>query len=468
MKVILLIDFGSTFTKVTAVDLKNEIILGCASSFTTVNSDINEGLNNAIEKLEQKIGKLKDYTCLACSSAVGGLRMVISGLVENVTSKAAKEACLGAGAKVLKTYSYEISEEDLDEIDKINPEIFLLCGGTDGGDKKCILHNANMISKSKSNFPIIIAGNKEANYKCKNILKNKEIYIVDNVMPEFGKLNIHSAQNKIREIFLKKIIYAKGISKVDSLISGILMPTPSSVLKALELLSMGYEEESGIGELMAIDLGGATTDVYSVAEGYPQDSNIIYKGIEEPYIKRTVEGDIGMRYSIEGVVEEVGIDKISQMTSLSKEKASQMIQYLKYNPYIISKEKEFINLDLAIAAKAVEIATKRHCGTKEEIYTSNGLAYLQKGKDLTQIKNIIVTGGSLIHLSETYNVIKYALYDTNDPTSLRPKSSEILVDKKYILYAMGLLSQLYPKIAIRIMKKELKYDGNQKQKNSER
>ena len=468
MKVILLIDFGSTFTKVTAVDLNNEIILGCASSFTTVNSDINEGLSNTIEKLEQKIGKLKDYTCLACSSAAGGLRMVISGLVENVTSKAAKEACLGAGAKVLKTYSYEISEEDLDEIDKINPEIFLLCGGTNGGDKKCILHNANMISKSKSNFPIIIAGNKEANYKCKNILKNKEIYIVDNVMPEFGKLNIHSAQNKIREIFLKKIIYAKGISKVDSLISGILMPTPSSVLKALELLSMGYEEESGIGELMAIDLGGATTDVYSVAEGYPQDSNIIYKGIEEPYIKRTVEGDIGMRYSIEGVVEEVGIDKISQMTSLSKEKASQMIQYLKYNPYIISKEKEFINLDLAIAAKAVEIATKRHCGTKEEIYTSNGLAYLQKGKDLTQIKNIIVTGGSLIHLSETYNVIKYALYDINDPTSLRPKSSEILVDKKYILYAMGLLSQLYPKIAIRIMKKELKYDGNQKQKNSER
>ena len=468
MKVILLIDFGSTFTKVTAVDLKNEIILGCASSFTTVNSDINEGLNNTIEKLEQKIGKLKDYICLACSSAAGGLRMVVSGLVENVTSKAAKEACLGAGAKVLKTYSYEISEEDLDEIDKINPEIFLLCGGTDGGDKKCILHNANMISKSKSNFPIIIAGNKEANYKCKNILKNKEIYIVDNVMPEFGKLNIHSAQNKIREIFLKQIIYAKGISKVDSLISGILMPTPSSVLKALELLSMGYEEESGIGELMAIDLGGATTDVYSVAEGYPQDSNIIYKGIEEPYIKRTVEGDIGMRYSIECVVEEVGIDKISQMTSLSKEKASQMIQYLKNNPYIISKEKEFINLDLAIAAKAVEIATKRHCGTKEEIYTSNGLAYLQKGKDLTQIKNIIVTGGSLIHLSETYNVIKYALYDTNDPTSLRPKSSEILVDKKYILYAMGLLSQLYPKIAIRIMKKELKYDGNQKQKNSER
>lgn len=171
MKIILLIDFGSTFTKVTAVDLHKEILLGCASSFTTIDSDINIGLKNAIKKLEKEIGKLPDYTCLACSSAAGGLRMIVSGLVENVTAKAAKEASLGAGAKVIKTYAYELSEEDLIEIDKINPEIFLLSGGTDGGDKKCILHNATIIAKSKSKFPIIIAGNKEVSYKCKNILK---------------------------------------------------------------------------------------------------------------------------------------------------------------------------------------------------------------------------------------------------------------------------------------------------------
>lgn len=460
MKIILLIDFGSTFTKVTAVDLHKEILLGCASSFTTIDSDINIGLKNAIKKLEKEIGKLPDYTCLACSSAAGGLRMIVSGLVENVTAKAAKEASLGAGAKVIKTYAYELSEEDLIEIDKINPEILLLSGGTDGGDKKCILHNATIIAKSKSKFPIIIAGNKEVSYKCKNILKNKETYVVENVMPQFGKLNINSAQNKIREIFLKKIIYAKGISKIDSLISEIIMPTPSAVMKSLELLSSGYEQESGIGELMAIDLGGATTDIYSIGYGNPQNSNVIYKGIEEPYVKRTVEGDIGMRYSIDGIVDYTSIDEISKILNLPKEKTLQMIEYLKNNPHIISSEKEFINLDLVIAAKAIEIATKRHCGTREEIYTSNGVAYLQNGKDLTSIKNIIATGGALIHLSDINKLIKYALYDLNQPYSLKPKKAKILVDKKYILSAMGLLSKLYPEIAIRIMKKELKYDRN--------
>ena len=460
MKVVLLIDFGSTFTKVTAVDMDKEEVLGCDLSFTTVNTDINEGLMLAIENLEKQIGNLDNYTCLACSSAAGGLRMVVSGLVPNVTTKAAKEACLGAGAKVIKTYGYEMNEENLEEIEKINPEIFLLVGGTDGGDKKCILHNAKILSRCKSTFPIIIAGNREVSGRCKNILKNKEAYIVENVMPKFGELNIEPVQNKIREIFLERIIYAKGITKINKLISGILMPTPCAVMDAIELLSEGYEEEKGIGELLAIDLGGATTDVYSVGDGYPKDSNVIYKGIEEPYIKRTVEGDIGMRYSNFGIVDEVGIDKISSMANLSKEKAIQIIHHLRENPHIICKEKEFINIDFVLAAKAVEIACKRHCGSKEKIYTSNGIAYLQKGKDLTHIKKIIATGGPLVHMAHIYNVMEYALFNNDEPESLRPKEAQVFVDRKYILSAMGLLSQLYPKAAIRIMKKELKYDGN--------
>ena len=123
------------------------------------------------------------------------------------------------------------------------------------------------------------------------------------------------------------------------------MPTPSAVMKSLELLSSGYEQESGIGELMAIDLGGATTDIYSIGYGNPQNSNVIYKGIEEPYVKRTVEGDIGMRYSIDGIVDYTSIDEISNILNLPKEKTLQMIEYLKNNPHIISSEKEFMNLD---------------------------------------------------------------------------------------------------------------------------
>lgn len=460
MKIVLLIDFGSTYTKITAVDVVKEVILGTASSFTTIKTDINEGLKKAIESLEKRTGKLEYSQYLACSSAAGGLKMIASGLVPGVTATAAKEACLGAGAKIIKVYSFEMTEEDIEEIEKNKPEIFLLAGGTNGGDKRCILHNAKMLSNCKIDFPIIIAGNNEVSHKCKKILKDKESYIVENVMPIFGELNIVPAQNKIREIFLQKIINAKGITKASELISEIIMPTPSAVMSGIELLSNGYEDEKGIGELIAVDLGGATTDVYSASDGSPKESNVIYKGIEEPFIKRTVEGDIGMRYSVSGIIDEVGIEDIAQISNLSEKKVREIIEYIKLNPQTLPNEKNIENLDFALAAKAVEIAITRHCGKKEKIYTSNGIAYLQKGKDLTHVKKIILTGGALINLPCLDNILKYVCFNEKNQESMRPKNAEILLDKKYILQAMGLLSKSYPKVAIRIMKKELKYGGN--------
>ena len=133
MKAILLIDFGSTYTKVTAVDVDSETILGTAQSYTTVQSDILNGLNNALALLRETIGPVEFSGQYACSSAAGGLRMVAIGLVPELTANAARQASLGAGAKVIKTYSYGLTEGDLAEIDRIAPDICLLTGGTDGG-----------------------------------------------------------------------------------------------------------------------------------------------------------------------------------------------------------------------------------------------------------------------------------------------------------------------------------------------
>ena len=121
MKPVLLIDFGSTYTKITAVDVDAEQILGTAQSYTTIETDIINGLNNALAILREKIGNIEFQEQYACSSAAGGLRMVAIGLVPELTAKAARQASLGAGAKVLKTYSYELTEKDLQEIDQINP-----------------------------------------------------------------------------------------------------------------------------------------------------------------------------------------------------------------------------------------------------------------------------------------------------------------------------------------------------------
>ena len=456
MKNILLIDFGSTYTKLTAVDVDSEEILGTAQAFTTVATDINEGLSNALLRLEEKTGKLEYAASYACSSAAGGLRMVTSGLVPELTGEAAKLASLGAGAKVVGVYAFQLTEDDLEEIKGLSPDIFLLVGGTDGGNTECILHNAKMIASIKPTFPIIIAGNRTATRECERILSECEVHVCPNVMPKFGKLDVEPTQKKIREIFLGRIVEAKGLSKASELLSDIMMPTPSAVLAAMELLAKGSGDELGIGELIAVDVGGATTDIYSIADGMPEHMNTVYKGLPEPYAKRTVEGDIGMRYSVMGIVEAAGIGKVSNLSGLSEERINDLLKMLSENKELVpSGNDELKALDFALASLAIEEAVTRHAGTVYETYTMMGQTFVQEGKNLTKVKKVVVTGGSLIHTERTKEIASHALYSLSRPDSLRPKEADILVDRKYILAAMGLLSTYYPEVALRIMKKEL-------------
>lgn len=462
MKPVLLIDFGSTYTKLTAVDVEGERLLGTASAYTTVETDINEGLTKALADLESKIGKLDYAEKYACSSAAGGLRMVASGLVPELTSEAAKTASLGAGAKVVGLYSFQLTEDDIDEIAALRPDIFLLVGGTDGGNSECILHNAHMLSALKPDFPIVIAGNRSAARQCERILNDCEVYRCDNVMPKFGVLCIEPTQKKIREIFLQRIVSAKGLSTAAALLTDDMMPTPSAVLLAMELLSQGYEGEGGIGDLVAVDVGGATTDVYSIADGMPRQMNTVFKGIPEPFSKRTVEGDIGMRYSVQGIVDAVGSSAIAKLSGLAVKRVEELVCYLRsHTDSVPNGNEELSALDEALASYAVETAVKRHAGTMEETYTMMGLTYVQSGKDLSNVKQIIVTGGSLIHTRNTAKIASYALFDPMQPQSLRPKEAGVLVDRKYIIAAMGLLSTHYPRTALKILKEELEENGYQ-------
>ncbi len=462
MKPVLLIDFGSTYTKLTAVDVEREEILGTSSSYTTVQTDINEGLEAALRLLEEKTGKIDYEKTYACSSAAGGLRMVTSGLVPELTGEAAKLASLGAGAKVVGIYAFQLTEDDVEDIRELKPDILLLVGGTDGGNTECILHNAAMIATLEPNFPIVIAGNRNAARQCRQILSEAghEVHVCPNVMPKFGVLKIEETQSKIREIFLNRIVQAKGLSKAADLLSDIMMPTPAAVLQAVELLSQGCEGEPGIGDLVAVDVGGATTDVYSVADGMPEHMNTVYKGLPEPFAKRTVEGDIGMRYSVKGIVEAAGLKRMSQVSGLSTQRVTELVDRLRaHTDTVPNGDPELEALDFALASMATEEAVRRHAGTMEETYTLMGLTFVQSGKNLTKVKQIVVTGGSLIHTKQTEKIAAYALYSPRDPGSLRPKEADVWVDRKYILAAMGLLSSYYPQTALRIMKKELEFHG---------
>ena len=461
MKAVLLIDFGSTYTKVTAVDVDGEVVLGTAQSFTTIETDIGDGLAKALAILEAKTGKLEFAETYACSSAAGGLRMITSGLVPELTGEAAKLASLGAGAKVIGIYAFQLTEDDIEDIKAQKPDIFLLVGGTDGGNTECILHNAKMLATLEPSFPIVIAGNRTAARQCQRILEGHELYVCPNVMPKFGQLNIEPTQKQIREIFLERIIQAKGLSKATELLSDIMMPTPSAVLQAMNLLAQGCEGERGIGDLVAVDVGGATTDIYSLADGMPEGMNTVFKGLPEPFAKRTVEGDIGMRYSIHGIVEAAGLNRIAKLSGLTEARVTELVDMLRSNTETVPQgDDELERLDYALASMAIEEAVRRHAGTIEETYTMMGLTYVQEGKNLTKVKQIVVTGGSLIHTRRTEEIAKHALYSPAQPASLRPKQADVWVDRSYILAAMGLLSGHYPQVALRIMKKELEYHGH--------
>ncbi len=460
MKPILMIDFGSTNTKVTAVDLEEGKLLGTAASYTTIQTDINDGLENALAKLHDKLGGELDYAAkYACSSAAGGLRMIASGLVPELTAEAARQAALGAGAKVMKTYSYELTEDDAEEIAAIKPDIFLLTGGTDGGNKDNIIQNAQVVASIEADFPVLIAGNRAAVRTCQKILEEsgKQVMITENVMPRFNELNIEPAQSKIRELFLDRIIKAKGLSQASQLISGIMMPTPAAVLAAMELLSKGTEEQKGLGELVAVDVGGATTDLYSMTDGAPDRAGTVLKGLPEPFAKRTVEGDIGMRYSASGIVEAAGMKRISLLSGLDEDRCWELLDLITEDTSTMPDTDELKAFDKALASMAVKTGLTRHAGTVEKVYTPMGEAWVQSGKDLSRVDKIIITGGSLIHgePEDVKDIASHALYNLAEAASLKPRNADVLVDKEYILSAMGLLSQYEPDIALKIMKKEL-------------
>lgn len=455
MKPILLVDFGSTNTKVTAVDVEEYRVLGTATAYTTVETDINEGLENALKILEKTTGPLEFAERYACSSAAGGLKMISIGLVPELTAQASREASLGAGAKVWKTYSFQLTKGDMREIEEYHPDIILLTGGTDGGNTETILYNAQVLSGLSYDCPIVIAGNRNAADQCEEILKDRSVYVCENVMPRLGELNVLPAQKQIREIFLKRIVQGKGLSEAADLVSGIIMPTPSAMLAAMELLSEGWEDHPGIGELVAVDLGGATTDVYSIADGNPANIGTVMKGLKEPYSKRSVEGDIGMRYSVHGILEAAGDRKLSLLSGINRKRVAELVDFLGSHTDYIPDNEEMEKMDFALACGAVETAVSRHAGTLEQVYTPTGLTFLQSGKDLRSVKYVVATGGALIHAKNVREIAGKALYAPQTPESLRPENAKILIDDKYILAAMGLLSQYYPLAALEIMKKEI-------------
>ena len=459
MNCYLFVDFGSTNTKVTLVDIEHEEIVATAKSYTTVETDVMEGFNHAIDEIKKQVSDFTVVKSLACSSAAGGLKIVAIGLVPELTSEAAKRAALGAGAKVIHTYSHRLNNDESAAIVNSAADIILLAGGTDGGDSLCITHNAEQLKKHGVKVPVVVAGNKSAADTIKEIFAyGVEYYIVENVMPKINKLNVENARETIRSIFMKNIIKARGMQHVQNQIDGLIMPTPAAVLKAAEVLSKGTDNEDGLGELAIIDIGGATTDIHSAAYGDPASTGVFVSGLEEPYLKRTVEGDLGMRYSIQAAVDAAGMRMLRRYLPnwQSYDIEAEVEKRAKDTSFISQTEKD-LQFDATIAKLCADISMTRHAGSLKQVYSGcDGTMWQQEGKDLSAIPYFIGTGGILVFNKNYAEIMRAALAREDEPLVLKPVKPKLLLDQRYILAAMGLLATENADMAVRMMKKYLK------------
>src|SRR5690606_8361215 len=196
---------------------------------------------------------------------------------------------------------------------RLAPDILLLAGGTDGGNEDVLLANARKLAAARLPAPVVVAGNAAVADDAARILAEGglDVRVTENVMPELGVINVEPARAAIRDVFLEKIVEAKGLRVAEEYIEGVLMPTPAAVLAATRLLAEGTGRVAGVGEAAVVDVGGATTDVHSVTRGAPAEPGVTLKGLPEPAAKRTVEGDLGVRVSAAALVEALGAETVA-------------------------------------------------------------------------------------------------------------------------------------------------------------
>lgn len=442
----LLVDVGSTYTKLHLVDTSKNVILAGASSYTTVETDVREGFNKAYKKLRE-ISDVKYDKILGCSSASGGLKVIAIGFSKSLTTDAARLASLSSGARILDVYSYELKDEQVEEIKSAGADIIVLCGGTDHGNRDNIIYNAKKLAKGSVKTPVVVAGNIDTHEEIRDIFNKADVPcdFTENVMPTTNTINYRPLRKTIGDLFIKTIAHAKGIDLLSQDFE-ILLPTPVAVQKAMSVYAKYLDKV-----ILSVDIGGATTDIHSIGKTYYGEENIISPPIDEPYEKRTVEGDMGMRYSATALYESVGDEPFLKFgIKDAKEKTEFRFNHTNYIP----DNEEDLFFDNALCYIATHTSLTRHVGHIKKIKTPTRTIYEQYGKDLRPAEMFIGTGGSLINSNDPKKILS-AIRDL-DEKYLINRDVKCYLDKDYILSSAGLISTVDEEASYKLLKKYLK------------
>ena len=450
-------DVGSTFTKGCLIDGDGHL-LASASSRTTSDTDVLLGLDEVLAQLAYVAGAAIDEVRV-CSSAGGGLRLAVIGHERAISAQAGFRVGLSAGARMVHVGAGRLDAAGMAELKASRPDLVLLVGGTDGGDEDAIRHNAEALSATGPRVPYVVAGNVVARDDVVAHLAERGRVAIPtaNVIPRIGVLDPAPARAAIRGLFVSHVIGGKGLSKGPRFAGLVSGATPDIVLRAVELLADGTETDPGVGDVLVVDVGGATTDVYSVVSPDPAaEHDLPDDVVGEWHAARTVEGDLGMRWSALGVVEAAVLERLERLDGIDAAQAAQAAQRRHDHVGLVpaagpegDHERAF---DEWLATAAITVAARRHA-RPGELPGGDRTA----PRDLRRVSLIVGSGGALRHADSVrrQQFLEPLVADSAGGWLLPRPGTPMVVDDLAVLGAAGLLAPDRPDAAMALLRHHL-------------
>ncbi|HWJ80705.1 MAG TPA: glutamate mutase L [Nocardioides sp.] len=447
--VVLCVDVGSTFTKALLVDLDAAEVLGTAQAPTFGTGDVMDAVDACRAELAGVDPRAQDAEALACSSAGGGLRILVVGHEALVTAEAGRRVALSSGGRVagvVATAGRSV-DEVAGEVSGLSADVVLLTGGTDGGNAEALLAGARALVAAGWRGPVVVAGNVAAHEEVSTVLDGIPHELAANVVPRIGVLAPEAARSAIREQFLRHVIGGKGLSARPEFAGLVRGATPDVVLAGVELLAHGLDEaRPGAGDVAVVDVGGSTTDVYSVVTLDPElsDAGLAHDVVAPTSANRTVEADLGMRGSAPGVVEAAGAEATDVLRAAAAERAA--------DPGFVPRTPAEAADDETLARIAALTAVRRHAGRSQVRLTPEGRVVERSGVDLREVVLVVGSGGVLRRgRPGAAERVLGGLVGPDHPEGWQtPERARVVVDHDYLLLAVGLLASTHPLVARRL------------------
>jgi uncharacterized protein (TIGR01319 family) len=396
------VDIGSTYTKAALVDVGTGALVATAQAPTT--ADVVDGVLAATAGF--------DGSVLACSSAGGGLRLAVVGYEELISAEAGHRAALSAGARVVHVAAGRLDDDALALMRKIDPDVVLLVGGTDGGEASVLRHNAAALAGMDWSVPVVLAGNAAVRDEVTAVLRDGglPVHATDNVLPDIGRLAPEPARTAIREVFLEHVIGGERLSTDPRLRQWVRAVTPDAVLEGVSVLA-GLRSSAEVPGVVVLDVGGATTDVYCVPDPDAEQATLGREAVGVPARRRTVEGDLGVSKSVDDLRSAAHAEGLAPGED-----------------------------PLSLGEAAATVALRRHLRA-EAAYGSGGAG--ARGVGL-----VVLSGGVFRHAdpAAVEAAVARMAADRGGAGGVLA-DTEVVVDRSYVLAATGLLATDHPTAA---------------------